>query len=626
MACGEIQQTLTEGTDYVLDLAIGRIKFLSTGALGPVIQQFYDGGGCAVRIDYDCPGAPHILCPSKIDTCLPCNDDPVLNISAEDSDVDRFLFNFNTRQRPRLGFSFQNVGCKRWCFSEVSQEEADLCAILQVTECINDGWRDDTAVGPVPPFQVPQPPALFFNFAQHCVTSCPDGSTFGAVIPAGRVADRNQDQANRIAFSLACRLSAQQRVCIRTTSLPTACLDAFYSKQLLGSGGTPFRVTFDNFAALSALCAPATSFPNSVFPYVWSATGLPPGLSVEPCSGLITGTPTTSGSFAVTVRAQDSIGSFQTKNLTLKVLEFTTAATLPEATVDIPYSQTIAVSPGGSYTFAFSSESVPAWMQINSATGQIFGTPDVVQDSIVFTVIVTDAAGGQCEKSFSLNVDEQSTLLDDLLFSTPLDSYNGALLHYPVAFTAFAGGQLSSGNSTVVAKIINGFNSGPTGAIDSDASTLGFPGGKFTYAFWLKINAISVTGDILDRPGTNKGYIFRLTPAGALTFFHGNGAGFDSVVAGIALGTGVWYHIVATYEDGVAMTIRVSTEGAFNAKATSVPTAFARADDFTATTLRINSPGTMDIIYDEIDCWTRVLSDAEAQEHWNNGNGIAYPF
>jgi len=41
-------------------------------------------------------------------------------------------------------------------------------------------------------------------------------------------------------------------------------------------------------------------------PYFWAAVGLPPGLSLDTSSGVIGGTPTTSGSYTVTVAAADS--------------------------------------------------------------------------------------------------------------------------------------------------------------------------------------------------------------------------------------------------------------------------------------------------------------------------------
>lgn len=45
---------LIEGVDYEVDLANGRIRFLSTGALGPTVNDFIDGGGCGVDVQVCC--------------------------------------------------------------------------------------------------------------------------------------------------------------------------------------------------------------------------------------------------------------------------------------------------------------------------------------------------------------------------------------------------------------------------------------------------------------------------------------------------------------------------------------------------------------------------------------------
>jgi outer membrane protein assembly factor BamB len=83
-------------------------------------------------------------------------------------------------------------------------------------------------------------------------------------------------------------------VTITTTSLPNAVIGQPYSQTLTATGGTP--------------------------PYSWSlASGkLPPGLSLTPSSGTVSGTPTNPGNNKFTVRVTDSTGS-QSATQTLQI-------------------------------------------------------------------------------------------------------------------------------------------------------------------------------------------------------------------------------------------------------------------------------------------------------------------
>ncbi|MCE6997479.1 S8 family peptidase [Saccharothrix sp. S26] len=54
-------------------------------------------------------------------------------------------------------------------------------------------------------------------------------------------------------------------------------------------------------------------------PYTWSATGLPPGLTIAAGTGLISGTPTTAGSYTVTATVTDSAGKSASTTFTWTV-------------------------------------------------------------------------------------------------------------------------------------------------------------------------------------------------------------------------------------------------------------------------------------------------------------------
>ncbi len=62
----------------------------------------------------------------------------------------------------------------------------------------------------------------------------------------------------------------------------------------------------------TAISAVSHTASGGTAPYSWSATGLPPGLSLGSSTGQITGTPTTAGTYNVTVTASDSSSPVKT--------------------------------------------------------------------------------------------------------------------------------------------------------------------------------------------------------------------------------------------------------------------------------------------------------------------------
>jgi subtilisin family serine protease len=78
--------------------------------------------------------------------------------------------------------------------------------------------------------------------------------------------------------------------------------------------GAPTGVSVTNPGSRSGTVGTAiTSFTVTATggtpPYTWSATGLPPGISIGSTTGTISGTPTTAGTFTTTVTATDTVGA-----------------------------------------------------------------------------------------------------------------------------------------------------------------------------------------------------------------------------------------------------------------------------------------------------------------------------
>lgn len=116
----------------------------------------------------------------------------------------------------------------------------------------------------------------------------------------------------------------------------------------------------------------------------WSATGLPAGLTLS-AAGVLSGTPTVSGTFTVAVAATNAAGTAK-KNLTLTIYEkpAITTASLLNGSRGARYSQTLKASGTTPITWRVANGSLPAGLTL-STVGAITGTPTTA-GKFTFTV------------------------------------------------------------------------------------------------------------------------------------------------------------------------------------------------------------------------------------------------
>jgi prepilin-type N-terminal cleavage/methylation domain-containing protein len=146
--------------------------------------------------------------------------------------------------------------------------------------------------------------------------------------------------------------------------------------------------------------------------YIWSASGLPAGMTINASTGVISGTPTAAGAPSATITLNDSLGdapATQQYTVTINAApSITTASPLPNGFTGFAYSTTIAGS-GGTAPYAWSATSLPAGLTINASTGTISGTPTAAGTSTV-AVTLTDAAGAAVVKNLSLTITASPTI------------------------------------------------------------------------------------------------------------------------------------------------------------------------------------------------------------------------
>ncbi|MBI3365189.1 MAG: putative Ig domain-containing protein, partial [Ignavibacteriae bacterium] len=171
-------------------------------------------------------------------------------------------------------------------------------------------------------------------------------------------------------------------ITLSPSTLPNGIAGSVYTQTITASGGTaPYSFTV-------------------------IADALPPGLTLS-LAGLVSGTPSTIGTYSLTIRATDAQGCAGSRSyeITIDCPTINLAPTsLPHGTVGLTYNQTITPSGGTTpYTFSISSGSLPSGVTL-SALGNLSGIPTTV-GTYTFQILATDNQGCPGRRSCTLVID-----------------------------------------------------------------------------------------------------------------------------------------------------------------------------------------------------------------------------
>ncbi|MFA7402919.1 MAG: putative Ig domain-containing protein [Pelobacteraceae bacterium] len=177
---------------------------------------------------------------------------------------------------------------------------------------------------------------------------------------------------------------------ILTTSLKAGVIGSPYTEALTVAGGT--------------------------LPLVWTLDGgLPPGLSFNAATGVISGTTSSTTNIptpSFTITVTDATGMSDSKTLSIVVnpaLGIDTAS-ITNATFNVPYSFTLQTNNGGiaPYTWVVKNGVLPTGLTLNKDTGVISGTPTDLGD-FTFVIEVTDLNGAVVSKTFTITSASRTT-------------------------------------------------------------------------------------------------------------------------------------------------------------------------------------------------------------------------
>jgi hypothetical protein len=232
-----------------------------------------------------------------------------------------------------------------------------------------------------------------------------------------------------------------------------------------GTTGTAYNQTFTSSTGVAP------------FTFAVTAGSLPPGLALT-AAGVLSGTPTSSGSFSFTVTGTDAGSVAASRAYTLSISPATltiTPTTLYPGQRGI-FQEDLLDASGGTppYTFAVTSGTLPGGITLDS-DGYLSGVPGAA-GSYTFTVRVTDAYSSTGSRTYTLDINLETLNVNPL---TLTDGTAG------VAYVKQLTG--AGGTPSYTFALASGSSLPPGLALSANGALTGTPSQGGTFAFGVKV-------------------------------------------------------------------------------------------------------------------------------------------
>jgi len=147
---------------------------------------------------------------------------------------------------------------------------------------------------------------------------------------------------------------------------------------------------------------------------------------------------------------------------------------------------------------------------------------------------------------------------------------------------------------------------------------------------WVKFISFVAAGENficakIDAGGDIAPYALSVSTGGKIRFWRGDGTTSNYLESTATLSTGTWYHVVATAAGGSGSTRYIHINGAYD-NGSSIVQAVADGASVLRIGLRAGAATRTNMILDELRIWDRAITEGEAKQLYNGGNGYPKPY